>query len=141
MRDVLRWHSWVYQTCFVQAEDGIRDATVTGVQTCALPIAENQQTSVRRSADKIVGAEQSEGILLENQHNAENQQTSTLETDKPGEFSLKNTSLLKTSKQEGGKQADKIVESGQHEAIPVEKRHIAESRQAAGAAKLFNTKP
>src|SRR6266542_6584428 len=25
--------------CFVQAEDGIRDATVTGVQTCALPIA------------------------------------------------------------------------------------------------------
>ena len=102
--------------------------------------AENQQTSVRRSADKIVGAEQPEGILLENQHNAENQQTSTLETDKPGEFSLKNTSLLKTSKQEGGKQADKIVESGQHEAIPVEKRHIAESRQAGGAAKLLNTK-
>src|SRR5207245_6933059 len=24
--------------CFFQAEDGIRDATVTGVQTCALPI-------------------------------------------------------------------------------------------------------
>src|SRR5436305_14703236 len=24
--------------CFVQAEDGIRDADVTGVQTCALPI-------------------------------------------------------------------------------------------------------
>src|SRR2546430_6136307 len=24
--------------CFVQAEDGIRDLTVTGVQTCALPI-------------------------------------------------------------------------------------------------------
>src|SRR5207245_8107743 len=24
---------------FVQAEDGIRDATVTGVQTCALPIS------------------------------------------------------------------------------------------------------
>src|SRR5208282_1330371 len=26
------------QECFFQAEDGIRDATVTGVQTCALPI-------------------------------------------------------------------------------------------------------
>src|SRR5205085_5007659 len=26
---------------FVQAEDGIRDLTVTGVQTCALPISEN----------------------------------------------------------------------------------------------------
>src|SRR5207245_8724553 len=25
---------------FFQAEDGIRDATVTGVQTCALPISE-----------------------------------------------------------------------------------------------------
>src|SRR6266498_2177174 len=25
-------------TCFLQAEDGIRDADVTGVQTCALPI-------------------------------------------------------------------------------------------------------
>src|SRR2546430_17478045 len=24
--------------CFLQAEDGIRDLTVTGVQTCALPI-------------------------------------------------------------------------------------------------------
>src|SRR5207245_8706520 len=26
---------------FFQAEDGIRDATVTGVQTCALPISES----------------------------------------------------------------------------------------------------
>src|SRR3989337_4089044 len=29
---------------FFQAEDGIRDATVTGVQTCALPILELVQT-------------------------------------------------------------------------------------------------
>src|SRR2546430_11028313 len=28
---------------FFQAEDGIRDLTVTGVQTCALPIFEQQQ--------------------------------------------------------------------------------------------------
>src|SRR5207245_7712275 len=28
----------LYVFFFVQAEDGIRDATVTGVQTCALPI-------------------------------------------------------------------------------------------------------
>src|SRR5258707_8391278 len=28
----------VYQICFFQAEDGIRDIGVTGVQTCALPI-------------------------------------------------------------------------------------------------------
>src|SRR6266542_7169977 len=30
--------SLYYFFFFVQAEDGIRDATVTGVQTCALPI-------------------------------------------------------------------------------------------------------
>src|SRR5690606_39347136 len=30
-----------YLLCFVQAEDGIRDFHVTGVQTCALPIWEN----------------------------------------------------------------------------------------------------
>src|SRR3989337_14642 len=33
---------------FLQAEDGIRDATVTGVQTCALPVPENL---ARRAAD------------------------------------------------------------------------------------------
>src|SRR2546430_10363853 len=30
--------SYVYVIFFFQAEDGIRDLTVTGVQTCALPI-------------------------------------------------------------------------------------------------------
>src|SRR5207245_3761059 len=30
---------------FFQAEDGIRDATVTGVQTCALPIYEGEHVS------------------------------------------------------------------------------------------------
>src|SRR2546430_10689499 len=29
--------------CFFQAEDGIRDLTVTGVQTCALPICSPNQ--------------------------------------------------------------------------------------------------
>src|SRR5699024_11778635 len=28
-----------YKACFFQAEDGIRDRNVTGVQTCALPIS------------------------------------------------------------------------------------------------------
>src|SRR6266498_2866209 len=37
---------------FFQAEDGIRDADVTGVQTCALPIS---------SADRVGGAGPSEG--------------------------------------------------------------------------------
>src|SRR3989304_2705714 len=30
--------SWVFFAFFFQAEDGIRDVAVTGVQTCALPI-------------------------------------------------------------------------------------------------------
>src|SRR3990167_10667349 len=30
-----------YESFFFQAEDGIRDLTVTGVQTCALPICEH----------------------------------------------------------------------------------------------------
>src|SRR3989442_10237585 len=35
---------------FFQAEDGIRDADVTGVQTCALPILRSSFFSERRSA-------------------------------------------------------------------------------------------
>src|SRR5256886_8285989 len=36
---VLRGYYRVYFFFFFQAEDGIRDLTVTGVQTCALPIS------------------------------------------------------------------------------------------------------
>src|SRR6516164_1874232 len=35
---------------FFQAEDGIRDGTVTGVQTCALPILKGQQSDLRSVA-------------------------------------------------------------------------------------------
>src|SRR2546430_7193854 len=34
---------------FFQAEDGIRDLTVTGVQTCALPICQRSLSSARGS--------------------------------------------------------------------------------------------
>src|SRR2546427_1581072 len=34
---------FVFFFFFFQAEDGIRDLTVTGVQTCALPISEPQR--------------------------------------------------------------------------------------------------
>src|ERR1039457_2467850 len=33
------WHERLYEIYFLQAEDGIRDYKVTGVQTCALPIS------------------------------------------------------------------------------------------------------
>ena len=34
---------------FFQAEDGIRDTSVTGVQTCALPILENYKLDLNAS--------------------------------------------------------------------------------------------
>src|SRR5207245_5397243 len=39
---------------FFQAEDGIRDATVTGVQTCALPISSELYSSAGRPNAPIV---------------------------------------------------------------------------------------
>src|SRR5262249_58621965 len=41
---------------FFQAEDGIRDWSVTGVQTCALPICEKIGSVVRR-ADFLAGSQ------------------------------------------------------------------------------------
>src|SRR5699024_11927694 len=39
---------------FVQAEDGIRDRNVTGVQTCALPISKIRGTGARITASRAV---------------------------------------------------------------------------------------
>src|SRR5207248_3655903 len=41
---------------FFQAEDGIRDRTVTGVQTCALPIYPVQPTARRRRVPSPFGS-------------------------------------------------------------------------------------
>src|SRR4051794_32295702 len=40
-------HNAPLSTVFFQAEDGIRDGRVTGVQTCALPIYEEHRFGVR----------------------------------------------------------------------------------------------
>src|SRR3712207_7544832 len=40
---------------FFQAEDGIRDIGVTGVQTCALPILYNRPTDMRKSFHTLSG--------------------------------------------------------------------------------------
>src|SRR5687768_2932456 len=39
---------------FFQAEDGIRDVAVTGVQTCALPISQRAPKAVSRSPEQTV---------------------------------------------------------------------------------------
>src|SRR5207245_344628 len=44
---------------FFQAEDGIRDATVTGVQTCALPIS----TQMVREGESLHAALASKGVM------------------------------------------------------------------------------
>src|SRR3712207_7393298 len=44
--------SWRTLFFFFQAEDGIRDIGVTGVQTCALPILRSQ--SARRSSSGLI---------------------------------------------------------------------------------------
>src|SRR6266542_6321696 len=40
---------------FFQAEDGIRDATVTGVQTCALPICHREEEQLRLGVMGVAG--------------------------------------------------------------------------------------
>src|SRR2546427_2957082 len=52
---------------FFQAEDGIRDLTVTGVQTCALPIflVEEPEGRVRRHVGEHAHAEPEEDPLLD----------------------------------------------------------------------------
>src|SRR5207248_8564385 len=42
---------------FYQAEDGIRDRTVTGVQTCALPISEMLEQDRRALAGNVAALE------------------------------------------------------------------------------------
>src|SRR2546430_15653915 len=44
-------------TFFFQAEDGIRDLTVTGVQTCALPILTSGRSRVPRAGRRIPTSE------------------------------------------------------------------------------------
>src|SRR5207248_5803487 len=41
------WATWNALGIFFQAEDGIRDRTVTGVQTCALPICALNESATR----------------------------------------------------------------------------------------------
>src|SRR2546427_7869836 len=47
---------------FFQAEDGIRDLTVTGVQTCALPIFQIQAHDVAHLVDELRVGRELEGL-------------------------------------------------------------------------------
>src|SRR2546425_5446686 len=47
---------------FFQAEDGIRDKLVTGVQTCALPISEGPEVEEDELAAEVLQAERARGV-------------------------------------------------------------------------------
>src|SRR5437764_626438 len=50
------WQAWGFACFFFQAEDGIRDTSVTGVQTCASDLREpRQRPRDRRLADGEIG--------------------------------------------------------------------------------------
>src|SRR2546429_5320652 len=62
----MEWDTWSgvrLEFFFFQAEDGIRDVAVTGVQTCALPIyiAQHRATKVRRLHGHLVGSRRHQG--------------------------------------------------------------------------------
>src|SRR2546430_8335780 len=80
---------------FFQAEDGIRDLTVTGVQTCALPIFESGQLPPK-VGDNPRSRETPAGPLLERLQGKENRtgvgrvrECSTIEADKRGRVDRK----------------------------------------------------
>src|SRR2546430_3980754 len=54
----------VYLFFFFQAEDGIRDLTVTGVQTCALPIYDGGHGADR----KLIGSDDDTRERVSNDH-------------------------------------------------------------------------
>src|SRR3712207_7372380 len=74
MQRVVAWHKRHYVVgFFFQAEDGIRDIGVTGVQTCALPIydpvavAANRERLARElgvAADRLVWMDQVHGTRV-----------------------------------------------------------------------------
>src|SRR2546430_7557166 len=53
---------------FFQAEDGIRDLTVTGVQTCALPISLGRSQKVGK--EEIIGMIKALELFLNEDHDA-----------------------------------------------------------------------
>src|SRR2546427_4918588 len=56
--------TWPLLFFFFQAEDGIRDLTVTGVQTCALPICIGEGPSL----DKALTIDQDGHAVADSQH-------------------------------------------------------------------------
>src|SRR5256884_4642085 len=63
----LTWGRGVYCSClfffFFQAEDGIRDVAVTGVQTCALPILDLSQAGLDFAGSQAPGGQRDHQVI------------------------------------------------------------------------------
>src|SRR2546430_7186220 len=80
---------------FFQAEDGIRDLTVTGVQTCALPISQRRGNSVYLP-DRVVPMlpeRLSNGVCSLNPHVDRLTHSVFLQFDRKGRIDRKSTRL------------------------------------------------
>src|SRR2546430_8489471 len=68
---------------FFQAEDGIRDLTVTGVQTCALPICDDRAVAAVREHDAIEVVD-----VLDAAHRSESDLRRAGNEASPGDFDV-----------------------------------------------------
>src|SRR5690606_12250668 len=74
---------------FFQAEDGIRDFHVTGVQTCALPISENQNSGkskrkrIATNDDNSAKAKKTENETPDQNDNSKNTENPPVKANKP----------------------------------------------------------
>src|SRR2546430_4708418 len=59
------WFAWSFFFFFFQAEDGIRDLTVIGVQTCALPISLLKAYERMRLRERAAVVFMGDGVLRE----------------------------------------------------------------------------
>src|SRR6266545_6152766 len=61
-------HEYTFLYFFFQAEDGIRDKLVTGVQTCALPIYRTERGDARGGDEHVDAAERLDRARDEARH-------------------------------------------------------------------------
>src|SRR6266705_6208466 len=59
----VNFEEFYFVFCFFQAEDGLRDRTVTGVQTCALPISHHRHEAAEEDDGTAVSIEQPLGEI------------------------------------------------------------------------------
>src|SRR6266487_814512 len=119
---------------FFQAEDGIRDGRVTGVQTCALPISFMGEEAASIDAARIalarISSGQSEIALVGAAHNGE--RSDLLVLYEFGDFNLKETYAPVWQRE--GKSGFALGSAGCF--LVLESREHAEARGAKPYAKL-----